>query len=74
MSDPMDFLLWTKGPMFDWAVAIFALGMVARLLEIFVIGRKPNYAEPRAGEIGPGFRTILTRPWQCRGIRCCLQP
>lgn len=61
MSDPMDFLLWTKGPMFDWAVAIFALGMVARLLEIFVIGRKPNYAEPRAGEIGPGFRTILTR-------------
>jgi hypothetical protein len=26
MSDPMDFLLWTKGPMFDWAIAIFALG------------------------------------------------
>ena len=25
MSDPMEFLLWTKGPMFDWAIAIFAL-------------------------------------------------
>ena len=61
MSDPMDFLLWTKGPMFDWAIAIFALGMLARLVEIFVIGRKPNYAEPRAGEWGPGFRTMFTR-------------
>ncbi|MCU0835304.1 MAG: hypothetical protein MUC77_12875 [Chromatiaceae bacterium] len=61
MIDPMDFLLWTKGPMFDWAIAIFALGMLARLVEIFMLGRKPNYAEPRGGEWGPGFRTIFTR-------------
>jgi len=61
MIDPMDFLLWTKGPMFDWAIAIFALGMMARLVEIFMLGRKPNYAEPRGSEWGPGFRTILTR-------------
>jgi nitrate reductase gamma subunit len=61
MSDPMGFLLWTKGPMFEWAVAIFALGMIARIVEIFVLGRAPNYAEPRAGEWGPGFRTVLTR-------------
>ena len=61
MSDPMEFLLWTKGPMFDWAVAIFAIGMLARIVEIFVLGRKPNYAEARGGEWGPGFRTILSR-------------
>jgi nitrate reductase gamma subunit len=61
MIDPMDFLLWTKGPMFDWAIAIFALGMLARLVEIFMLGRKPNYAEPKGSEWGPGFRTILTR-------------
>lgn len=61
MIDPMDFLLWTKGPMFDWAIAIFALGMFARLVEIFMLGRKPNYAEPRGGEWGPGLRTIFTR-------------
>ena len=61
MSDPMEFLLWTKGPMFDWAVAIFALGMLARILEIFMLGRKHNYAEPRGTEWGPGFRTVLTR-------------
>lgn len=61
MSDPMDFLLWTKGPAFEWAIAIFALGLMARLLEIFIIGRRPNYAEPRAGEWGPGLKTVFTR-------------
>jgi nitrate reductase gamma subunit len=61
MSDPMGFLLWTRGPMFVAAVSVFALGMALRLLEIFVLGRAPNYAEPRAGEWGPGLRTVLTR-------------
>ena len=58
MSDPMEFLLWTKGPAFDWAIAIFALGMLARIVEIFMLGRKPNYAAPRGTEWGPGFRTV----------------
>jgi nitrate reductase gamma subunit len=57
----MEFLLWTKGPMFDWALAIFALGLLARIAEILVLGRKPNYAEPRGSEWGPGFRTMLRR-------------
>ncbi|MEA3275125.1 MAG: hypothetical protein U9Q81_07545 [Pseudomonadota bacterium] len=61
MSDPMEFLLWAKGPMFDWALAIFALGMLARIAEILMLGRKPNLAEPRGGEWGPGLRTIITR-------------
>lgn len=61
MSNSMEFLLWTKGPMFDWAVAIFALGMLARILEILVLGRRPDFAEPRGTEWGPGFRTLLAR-------------
>ena len=61
MSDPMEFLLWAKGPMFDWALAIFAIGLAARIVEIFMLGRKPNYAEPRGSELGPGFRTLITR-------------
>jgi nitrate reductase gamma subunit len=61
MSDPMEFLLWTKGPMFDWAIAIFALGILVRIVEIFLLGRKVNYAEARGTEWGPGFRTMLTR-------------
>ncbi len=61
MTDPMDFLLWTKGPAFEWAVAIFSLGLVVRLVEIFMLGRKHNYAEARGSEWGPGFRTVVTR-------------
>ena len=61
MSDPMGFLLWTKGPMFDWALTIFAIGVFARIVEIFMLGRKHNYAAPKGGEWGPGFRTMITR-------------
>lgn len=61
MNGAMDFLLWTKGPMFSIAVSIFALGLIARFVEMHLLGRAPNYAEPRAGEWGPGFRTVLSR-------------
>jgi nitrate reductase gamma subunit len=61
MNDPMEFLLWVKGPMFEWALAIFGIGLAARILEIFVLGRKPNYAEPRGSELGSGFRTLISR-------------
>jgi nitrate reductase gamma subunit len=61
MSDPMAFLLWTRGPMFLAAASVFALGMTLRLLEILVLGRAPSYAEARAGEWGPGLRTVLSR-------------
>lgn len=61
MSDPMEFLLWTRGPAFDFAIVIFVLGVLLRFLEIFLLGRKPNYAEPRGGEWVPGLRTTLTR-------------
>ncbi|WP_295456281.1 hypothetical protein [uncultured Thiodictyon sp.] len=61
MIDPMAFLLLTKGPLFTVAISICALGLAARILEILVIGRKPNYSEPRAGEWLPGLRAVVTR-------------
>jgi nitrate reductase gamma subunit len=61
MSDPMEFLLWVKGPMFELALTIFGVGLAARIVEIFLLGRKPNYAEPRRGELAPGFRTLISR-------------
>ncbi|MGB0713408.1 MAG: hypothetical protein ACPGUC_07590 [Gammaproteobacteria bacterium] len=67
MSDPMAFLLWAKGPMFDWALAIFAIGSAARIVEISMLGRRPDYAEPKGKELGPGLRTILTRTLPDRG-------
>jgi len=61
LTDPMGFLLFTKGPLFNIAIAIFALGLGARLAEILLLGRRPNFAEPRAGEWLPGLRTVFTR-------------
>lgn len=61
MKDPMAFLLWVKGPAFDMALAVFIIGILLRILEIFLPGRAPNFAEPRGGEWGPGFRTIFSR-------------
>ncbi len=61
MSGSMEFLLWTKGPMFSIAITIFAIGLLVRLAEIVMLGRARNFAEPRAGEWLPGLKTIFTR-------------
>ncbi|MBL3588440.1 MAG: hypothetical protein JMN24_01435 [gamma proteobacterium endosymbiont of Lamellibrachia anaximandri] len=61
MSSPIDFLLWVKGPAFDIALAVFVIGIVVRLLEIVLLGRKQDLAEPKGEEFGPGLRTIVTR-------------
>jgi nitrate reductase gamma subunit len=57
----MDFLLWVRGPALDWALAIFVIGVLLRLLEIFILGRAHNYAKPRQGEFAPGMRTVARR-------------
>jgi nitrate reductase gamma subunit len=61
MSNSMDFLLWVRGPALDWALTIFVIGVFLRFLEIFLLGRAPNYAEPRQGEVAPGLRTLFRR-------------
>lgn len=61
MIDSMAFLLWVKGPMFDWAVAVFAFGLFVRIAEILVLGREPNYAEARGSEWASGIKTVFTR-------------
>jgi len=57
----MDFLLLTKGPLFSIAVAVFALGILIRLVEIFALGRAHNYSEPRGNAVIPGLKTIYRR-------------
>jgi nitrate reductase gamma subunit len=57
----MEFLMWTKGPLFQIALAIFALGLLVRLVEIFVLGREHNYAEARGSAVVGGLRTMYKR-------------
>ncbi|MGD9298197.1 MAG: hypothetical protein PVG09_00715 [Thiohalocapsa sp.] len=51
----------TKGPLFQAALAVFALGMLVRLVEIFVLGRAHNYAAPRGSAVLGGLRTTYKR-------------
>ena len=54
-------LAWARGPGFDWALAIFVLGMLLRLFEVLSLGRKPDLAEGRGSGVQGGIRTIITR-------------
>jgi len=50
-----------RGPLLDIAIAIFVLGLAVRLLEIFMLGRKPDLSEPRDGQWLHGLKTIVLR-------------
>lgn len=56
-----EFLMWVRGPGFQIATVIFALGVVLRLAEIIMLGRKANLAEAKGSEMSSGLRTIVTR-------------
>ncbi|MCU7939195.1 MAG: hypothetical protein KZQ64_00195 [gamma proteobacterium symbiont of Bathyaustriella thionipta] len=64
-SNANDFLLWTRGDAFNIAIGIFIVGVVIRLLEILLLGRKADYSEPRGSELQAewkgGLKTMLIR-------------
>ena len=56
-----ELLLWVRGPALQVATVIFLLGMVVRIAEILMLGRKKNFAEARGSEVVGGLRTMLSR-------------
>jgi len=56
-----EFLLWVRGPAFNVATFILCAGLVIRVLEIFLLGRKANLAEARGSAAAGGLRTMLRR-------------
>jgi len=56
-----ELLMWVRGPLLQAALSIFLLGVVVRLLEVALLGRKPDYAEARGSAVGGGIRTLITR-------------
>ena len=63
----VEFLAWVRGPAFDVAITVFSLGVLVRLIEIFLLGRKPDFSEPVQGPWGPGMRTVFRRFGTDRG-------
>jgi len=57
----VEFLIWVRGPGFQIATVIFVVGILLRLFEILMMGRKVNLAEPKGSEMAGGMRTIMTR-------------
>jgi len=57
----IEFLSWVRGPGFQIAVIIFIAGVIIRLGEILLLGRKTNLAEAKGSEMSGGLRTIVTR-------------
>ncbi|MEZ5841510.1 MAG: hypothetical protein R3D02_14140 [Hyphomicrobiales bacterium] len=55
------FLDLVRGPLFQIALFIFLAGVLVRLVEILVLGRKTDFAEPRADGTGAGLRSVFSR-------------
>ena len=56
-----ELLTWVRGPGFQIATIIFVLGIMLRLFEILMLGRKANLAEAKGPEMSSGLRTIFMR-------------
>lgn len=57
----LQFLTWVRGTGLDIAVAIFLLGVIWRLVEIYSLGRKKDLAAPRHTPGASGWHTIVRR-------------
>ena len=57
----IEFLNWVRGPGFQIATIIFVAGVIIRIVEILLLGRKTNLAEAKGSEMRSGLRTIVSR-------------
>jgi nitrate reductase gamma subunit len=64
----LDLLTFARGCALNWALIVFAAGVVLRLFEIFGLGRKTDFAKPRTDSPGSGWRTMLTRSLPPEGM------
>jgi len=63
----MDWLNWSRGPALEVALAVFAFGMLVRLMEIFLLGRDRDLAKARASAASGGWYTVWHRTIPKRG-------
>ena len=63
----IELLMWARGPALQVATVVFLLGILVRILEILLLGRKADLAEARGSAVAGGLRTIVTRSFPDRG-------
>lgn len=57
----LELLTWSRGPALQAALVIFIIGMLIRILEMWLLGHKTDLSAARANNIGAGIRTIFSR-------------
>jgi nitrate reductase gamma subunit len=57
----IELLSWARGPGLQIATVVFVAGVVIRILEILLLGRKANLAEAKGSEMSNGLKTMITR-------------
>jgi nitrate reductase gamma subunit len=62
-----ELLMWVRGPALQIATVVFVLGIMVRILEILLLGRKADLAEARGSAVRGGLRTIISRSVPDRG-------
>lgn len=63
-----ELLSWVRGPALQGSLAIFTLGVLVRLVEMWWLGSKPDLAEARGSSQAGGWRTVFTRSVPTPGI------
>jgi nitrate reductase gamma subunit len=64
----LDLLTFARGSALNWALIVFAAGVVLRLFEILGLGRKADLARPRLDTPGSGWRTMFSRSLPPEGM------
>jgi nitrate reductase gamma subunit len=59
--DQLQFLTWVRGTGLNLTLAIFVLGVIWRLIEIYGLGRKQDLSAPRDVPGASGWHTIYRR-------------
>ena len=69
MNNPaFDLLMWARGPAFDIALIVFAAGIVLRVVEIIILGRKKDMAPAKGNPVAQGLKTIFSRSLPREGL------
>lgn len=69
MNNPaFDLLMWARGDAFDIALVIFIAGIVLRVVEIIILGRKKDMAPAKGSPVGQGIKTIFSRSLPREGL------
>ncbi|MFC1672948.1 hypothetical protein ACFL12_02235 [Pseudomonadota bacterium] len=63
-----DLLMWARGPAFDIALVIFIGGIILRVVEIIILGRKKDMAPAKGNPVAQGIKTIFTRSIPREGL------